>query len=226
MKSDDLIDMIGEASDEYVRDAKTTKMQVMPQCEKWSAVVYRKHMAAAACLVLFLALCGFGYAAVHHWGIGSADKVHINDLKEPFGTVAVSQGTQEQADVKFNTKSNVITDYTEVYADHSVCVELDDDHSIPSIYFSPNYMVIFTQDHESGWELSKNDEFLIDFSLLDKRRLEVGYIVNGSYVKITTGTGPDFGNSIIAQEDGIYYFCLTNRSSGNAVITSGMLSLK
>ena len=57
-------------------------------------------------------------------------------------------------------KKNLINDYSNVYADNSVCVTMDG-NSIPPIYFSPNYMVIFTQPNEDGWTLSKGDEFSI-----------------------------------------------------------------
>ena len=96
-----------------------------------------------------------------------------------------------------------------------------DGNSIPSIYFSPNYMVIFTQENENGWALSKGDELTIDFSQYEKIQLEIGYILNGQYYKIATGTGLEFGNIISAPEDSIYYFCVTNRSSSNAIIKSG-----
>lgn len=84
-------------------------------------------------------------------------------------------------------------------------------------------MVIFTQENENenGWALSKGDELTIDFSQYEKIQLEIGYILNGQYYKIATGTGLEFGNIISAPEDGIYYFCVTNRSSSNAIIKSG-----
>ena len=97
-----------------------------------------------------------------------------------------------------------------------------DGNSIPSIYFSPNYMVIFTQQNEDGWTLSKGDEFTINFSLFEKIQLDIGYILNGKYYEIaSSGTGSEFGYTISVPEDGIYYFCVTNRSSSNAVIKSG-----
>lgn len=47
MKSNDLIDIIGEAADEHIRDAKGSKKKVMPRWAKWSSGI-------AACLVLVL----------------------------------------------------------------------------------------------------------------------------------------------------------------------------
>lgn len=85
-------------------------------------------------------------------------------------------------------------------------------------------MIIFTQKDKNGWVLSKDDEFTIDFSLYQKLRLEIGYILNGTYHKITSGTGPDFSNTISVSEDGTYYFCVTNRSSSNAIIESGEIT--
>lgn len=47
MKSNDLIDIIGEAADEHIRDAKSAKKKVMPRWAKWSSGI-------AACLVVVL----------------------------------------------------------------------------------------------------------------------------------------------------------------------------
>lgn len=141
-------------------------------------------------------------------------------MTQPFGTVASDKNVPANENELLYEKSNLINDYSNVYADNSVCVTMDG-NSIPSIYFSPNYMVIFTQENENGWALSKGDELTIDFSQYEKIQLEIGYILNGQYYKIATGTGLEFGNIISAPEDGIYYFCVTNRSSSNAIIKSG-----
>lgn len=47
MKSNDLIDVIGDAADEHVRDAKTAKKKTIPRWAKWSSV-------AAACLIVVI----------------------------------------------------------------------------------------------------------------------------------------------------------------------------
>ena len=185
---------------------------------------WKKWSIAAACLASVLVLCGFGYAAYIYWGVGSAGNIDFAELTQPFGTVASDKAVPANENELFNEKSGPINDYSNVYADNSVCVTMDGS-SIPPIYFSPNYMVIFTQPNEAGWTLSKGDEFSISFSLFEKVQLDIGYILNGKYYKITSGgTGPDFGNTISAPEDGIYYFCVTNRSSSNAVIKSGEIA--
>ena len=43
MKSNDLIDIIGDADDEHIRDAKSAKKKEMPRWAKWSSAI-------AACL--------------------------------------------------------------------------------------------------------------------------------------------------------------------------------
>ena len=49
MKSNDLIDIIGEAADEHIRDAKSAKKKAMPRWAKWSSGI-------AACLVVALGI--------------------------------------------------------------------------------------------------------------------------------------------------------------------------
>lgn len=202
---------MSEVNDKYYEEAANY------QCKKYR---WTKWSAVAACLVVALALCGFGYAVYTYWGVGSAENIDFEDLTQPFGTVASDTDVQINEEEIFYEKSELINDYTNVHADNSVCVTMDG-NSIPSTYFSPNYMVIFTQENENGWALSKGDELTIDFSQYEKIQLEIGYILNGQYYKIATGTGLEFGNIISAPEDGIYYFCVTNRSSSNAIIKSG-----
>ena len=50
MKSNDLLDAIGEVSDEYIADAENVKKRRMPRWARWSC-------AAAACLA---AVAGIG----------------------------------------------------------------------------------------------------------------------------------------------------------------------
>lgn len=152
----------------------------------------------AACLAAILILCGFGYAVSVYWGVGSTENVSMNDLTQPFGTVATDKETQSSDSEIFHEKSEIISDYTDVYAEDSVCVILDDT-SIPSIYFSPNYMVIFTKQDEGGWMLSKGDELTIRFTVYEKLQLDIGYVLNGEYYDLSTnGTGPEFSNTISA----------------------------
>lgn len=47
MRTDDLLDAIGEARDEYVQDVRTAKRNIMPRWAKWTSSI-------AACLVLLL----------------------------------------------------------------------------------------------------------------------------------------------------------------------------
>ena len=52
MKSNDLIDIIGEAADEYIQDAKAAKKKAVPRWVKWSSAI-------AACLVLTIGVSLF-----------------------------------------------------------------------------------------------------------------------------------------------------------------------
>ena len=51
MRSDELIDVIGEAPDEYIVDAKSVKKKRIPRWVKWSSVI-------AACLVAAVGVGG------------------------------------------------------------------------------------------------------------------------------------------------------------------------
>lgn len=42
MKSNDLLDAIGEVSDEYIADAKSAKKRRMPRWAKWSCAAAQK----------------------------------------------------------------------------------------------------------------------------------------------------------------------------------------
>ena len=122
----------------------------------------------------------------------------------------------------FFEKSNLISDYENVYADNSVCVA-SNNNIIPSIYFSPNYMVIFSQEDEQGWILKAEEKLTLGFSLLQTQsiELEVGYILNGEYHVLSLTKGCDFNETLTVSDEGEYYFCVTNHSSENAIIKSG-----
>lgn len=71
MKSNDLLDIIGEAADEYVEDARSVKKKRMPRWAKWSC-------AAAACLVAVVGIGGMllirgGINGGSAGGMGHAD---------------------------------------------------------------------------------------------------------------------------------------------------------
>ena len=126
---------MNEVNDKYYEEAASY------HCKKYG---WRKWSMVAACLAVVLVLCGFGYAAYIYWGVGSAGNIDFADLTKPFGTIASDKDSPVNGGEIFYEKSKLINDYSNVYADNSVCVTVDGS-SIPSIYFSPNYMVIFTQ---------------------------------------------------------------------------------
>ena len=63
MKSDELLDAIGEAKDEYVRDVRSAKMNKIPNWAKWTSAI-------AACLVLAL---GINFVFSHMGGMASPE---------------------------------------------------------------------------------------------------------------------------------------------------------
>lgn len=187
----------------------------------------KKYSLLAACLILALILCGFAFAVHSYLGVGSAEDASFKELTQPFETTSSTEISENAADETFFTKSDIISDYSEVYADNSVCVTVEGE-KIPSVYFSPNYMIIFTQKDEKGWTLEEGDQFMIDVSLYDQQSItmEIGYILDGKYYNMCNTLGPDFSNVLNVTEDGDYYFCITNRSSANAVIESGDIKIK
>lgn len=215
-------DAITNISTEYIEKAADYTVT-----KKTHKPVWIKRGTAVACLALLFTLCGFAYIAHIYWGVGSAEHINFEDLTKPFGTVNSEQESQEQEQEIFCVKSEMIKNYDNIYADNSVCVEMND-NNIPSIYFSPGYMVIFTQSNEGGWILSEGEELAIDFSLYDKQNieLEIGYLLNGEYHALFTALGHDFSDTLFIPQDGTYYLCVTNKSSSNAVIKNGIINRK
>lgn len=182
----------------------------------------KKYILSLVASLVFILSCGFAYAAYTYWGVGSADNIDFNRLTQPFGTVGSEQQMNENDSEIFFEKSNLISDYENVYADNSVCVA-SNNNIIPSIYFSPNYMVIFSQEDEQGWILKAGEKLTLGFSLLQTQsiELEVGYILNGEYHVLSLTKGCDFNETLTVSDEGEYYFCVTNHSSENAIIKSG-----
>jgi hypothetical protein len=181
---------------------------------------HRRPALVAACLAAVLTLCGFGYAA--RWGVGTADGISFGALTQDFQT-SVSDSAETVSEVK-TEKSDLITDYSNVFAENSVSCATEDGE-IPSLYCSPTYMVIFTQAEDSGWTLDAGEELTFSVDLNDKQSLtlELGYVLDGQYHALSTMKGNTFRETFQAPEAGDYYFCITNRSSANVVITGGSI---
>ena len=178
-----------------------------------------------ACLVISLALCGFAYMASVYWGSGPTDGASFEELTKPFGTIAGDKNTFTEVEDSAWTRSELISDYSSVYADNSAMYFLNG-NIIPSVYFSPAWMVIFAQEDGAGMSLDSGDTVKFDYVLKNKQRLEIemGYILNGQYYELSTALGNYNETDFQADEAGEYYFCLTNRASTNAVIDSGSIT--
>ncbi len=185
----------------------------------------RRLLLIAACFIGLLALCGFGYAISIYWGVGSAENISFDDLTQPFGTIVIDNDTIREIEDTAWEKSDIIADYTNIFADNSTCYSLTND-DIPSLYFSPAYMIIFAQEDEAGWTLKSGESIVFNLSLNEKQNIELefGYVLNGEYRELSTVTGHEFSETLQSAEDGDYYLCVTNKSSENAVIISGTIS--
>lgn len=186
----------------------------------------RRYLLSCAASLAVLFVCGSAYAACVYWGIGSADHIDFNKLTQPFGTVAGEQESNENSSTVFYEKSGLINDYENIYADYSACVATENG-TIPSIYFSPAYMVIFSREDGQGWSLEAEDQLTLDFSLYRTQslELEIGYIMNGEYYALSLTKGCDFNEIFTVSDAGEYYFCVTNHSSENAVIKNGRMTV-
>ncbi|MDE7272789.1 MAG: hypothetical protein K2N95_06950 [Lachnospiraceae bacterium] len=181
----------------------------------------------AASLMVFVGICGFAFAVSVYHGVGSTNHIDFDQLTQPFGTIAKEQPFAEHDNELFYEKSELIDDYSDIFAENSVCVTIEDDQ-IPSIYFSPGYMVLFSHENEQGWTLNAGETLTLDLSLhrAQSLALETGYLLNGEYHILSLTKGCDFTETLTAPETGEYYFCVTNHSSSNAVIERGSITLR
>jgi hypothetical protein len=180
----------------------------------------RRPVLVAACLAAAVALCGFGYGI--YWGVGTADGLPFSALTQDLPTDTSDIETEEEASCLETEKSDLIADYSDVFAEYSINCATEGGE-IPSIYFSPNYMVIFTQTEDCGWTLDDGEELNVSLNLNEKQSitLEFGYVLDGQYHALSTSKGNTFSDTFQAPETGEYYFCVTNRSSANAVVEGG-----
>lgn len=195
--------------------------EYLDEMQRYKPVVkiHRRPILIAACLAITLLLCGFGYATF--WGTGSADGISFHALTQDFSTEAGDVDTVTENDNEVE-KSDLITDYSNIFAANFVSYSTDNG-KIPSIYFSPNYMVIFTKGENGGWTLEAGEEITFSLNLNKKQSLslEFGYVLDGKYYPLFTLMGNTFSDTFNALEGGEYYFCVTNRSSANAVTVGG-----
>ena len=91
MKSNDLIDIIGEAADEHIRDAKSAKKKAMPRWAKWSSAI-----AACLCIVL---LGGMGLSSYFRSYVESHNIELYSDTEYSYTLYSAgSAETEEQND--------------------------------------------------------------------------------------------------------------------------------
>lgn len=219
MTGKDLIIGMSFIDEQYINEAMSTKKV------KKHIISRRKIGIIVACLIFVIALCGFTYAVIRYWGVGSTENIKIEDLTQPFGTMASESNTSEDVHTSEVGKSELIDDYENIFARYILNWEMDS-NVISSLYFSPTYMVMFTQADRQGWDLEAGENLTLNFSLSSKQSLEIeiGYVFDGVYHEISSPKGTIFTETITAYERGTYYFCITNRSSSNAVLSEGSIT--
>lgn len=218
MRGKDLIIGMSFIDEHYVNEAISTKKATK------HTLTRRKIGIMVACLILIIALGGFTYAVIQYWGIGSADNIKFEDLTQPFGTIVSERDISNNVQTPELSKSDLIDDYENIFARYILNWEIDS-NVIPSLYFSPTYMIVFTQEEMQGWDLEVGETLTLNFSLSSKQSLgmQIGYVLNGQYHEISSPKGTTFSETITAYERGTYYFCITNQSSSNAVLLEGAI---
>ncbi len=185
-----------------------------------------RFVPVVVCIMLVFALGGFAYAIVRYWGVGVVGDTDRSAIMNPFGTVASGEADVKDSQDSSGQKSGIIKNYDNIFAASAINFELTS-NEIPSLYFSPGYMVVFTRGNEMGWRLKTGDQLAVNYTLDDQSLvLETGYVLNGEYYKLGEEKGADFADTITAAEDGVYYFCITNHSSANAIIKRGTVDLQ
>lgn len=202
-------------------------------------------LIAALALIFGLSCAVYGVVNMYntHWGVGSAENEFFEELTKPFESASsVVESDSSDTDSSFTAgnssesssgRSDIINDYNNIYIAGSTEVEVTDG-KIPSVWFSLAHMIILTGPDGSGWELETGETLSFEFSFMNDQSLnmELGYACDGVYYDMeygtmlndyndTTMTGNTIHYTITAEKAGTYYFCITNRTSENAVIESG-----
>lgn len=202
-------------------------------------------LIAALALIFGLSCAVYGVVNMYntHWGVGSAENESFEELTKPFESASsVVESDSSDTDSSFTAgnssesssgRSDIINDYNNIYIAGSTEVEVTDG-KIPSIWFSLAHMIILTGPDGSGWELETGETLSFEFSFMNDQSLnmELGYACDGVYYDMEYGTmlndyndttmmGNTIHYTITAEKAGTYYFCITNRTSENAVIESG-----
>lgn len=199
-------------------------------------------LIAALALIFGLSCAVYGVVNMYntHWGVGSAENESFEELTKPFESASSvvesdtdSSFTAGNSSESSSRRSDIINDYNNIYIAGSTEVEVTDG-KIPSVWFSLAHMIILTGPDGSGWELETGETLSFEFSFMNDQSLdmELGYACDGVYYDMEYGTmlndyndttmmGNTIHYTITAEKAGTYYFCITNRTSENAVIESG-----
>lgn len=215
-----------EDAEECVNDAYLQTWNSIPpqrprslkKGRKKHRILYPVLIAAALCL------CGFGYKLYSIIGAGYTKDIDQNRLAVPFDTSASSKDTHSAKTEKKNTSGVDIRNINDVFAEKFKRIDVDS-HQIDSLYFSPEYMLIFSNQGES-WTKEDGQTLCLNIQLEDDQSLYLGcgYIDNGEYYELTLSKGNTFSFSIKMKEGHEYYLCVTNYSSENAVIKKGTIA--
>ncbi|WP_135553860.1 hypothetical protein [Paenibacillus cymbidii] len=106
-------------------------------------------------------------------------------------------------------------------------------YSIPELLTGNGHLVIFTKPDGTGWRLHQGDKLTIRYEL-DLRTnaqsdpngeyMEVGYVRNGTPVKLDVRKAPSFAYTLTADEGGDYYFYAENYSAGTIIVAKGTIA--
>lgn len=170
-----------------------------------------------------MVLCGFGYRLYAVTGAGRVSDIDSSRLEVPFDTSSAKSDIHEETEE--DSTCSFISNKDSVLADHFKEINTVDGR-IDSLYFSPGYMLVFSDDGEA-WDVGNSGTIDVHLELVNEQplTLECGYVDNGRYHKVSFSSGHEFSFSIKAENGHEYYLCITNYSSDNAVIETGNIEV-
>lgn len=221
-KSEKLFECMTDIDDRYIEEAdpKHSQDMITEAKRKTKRLLYPALIASA------LLLCGFGYKVYSIIGAGYTKSIDRNRLEIPFDTKSSSKDVNSGETEKTNTSGVDISNIDDVFAEKFKRIDLSSGE-IESLYFSPEYMLIFS-DNGEAWNGAEEKTLQLDFQLDDDQSLHLacGYIDNGKYHEMKLNKGNKFSLSVKMKKGHEYYLCVTNYSSENVVIKKGSITYR
>jgi hypothetical protein len=221
-RSEKLFESLTDIDERFIEEAEPEHLEnAIPGGKgKMRRILYPVLIASTLCL------CGFGYKVYSIIGAGYTKNIDRNRLDVPFDTKSSSKDVSSGKTEKTNKSGVDISNIDDVFAEKFKRIDVNS-AQIESLYFSPEYMLIFS-DGGNAWNGIEGKTLRLDFQLDYDQSLHLGcgYIDNGKYHQMDLTGGNKFSLSIKVKKGHKYYLCVTNYSSENAVIKEGSLTYR